>query len=214
MLTTLTVVAALTEVGIRPLHRALNDVAIAGRVAAQPQGGAHAQGRSGSQIAPGDGLGQSLAIGIAAAAAAGQLIGAAGCSWRDGHAADHRCGVRNHNRGLGILTVVVAVIGDHTGRPDLALAGVGGIDGGRGVGGQRPVQIPFIAVADVVTIGIAAARCCHHQLSLDLDWRGTRARTGAVGGVLTTKAKVLRRGQTATSVAVTVMLWLPAERPL
>ena len=69
-------------VGIRHLHRALNDVAIAGRVAAQLQGGAHAQGCSGSQIAPGDGLGQSLAVGIAAAGAAGQQIGAAGCSWR------------------------------------------------------------------------------------------------------------------------------------
>ena len=66
-------------VGIRHLHRALNDVAIAGRVAAQLQGGAHAQGRSGGQIAPGDGLGQSLAVGIAAGAAGHRSeLGAAG----------------------------------------------------------------------------------------------------------------------------------------
>ena len=184
-------------VGIRHLHRALNDVAVAGRVAAQLQGGAHAQGGSGSQIAPGDGLGQRLAVGIAAAGAAGQQIGAAGCSWRDSHTADHRCGVRNHYRGLGILTVVVAVIGSHTGRPDLALAGVGSIDGGRDVGGQRPFQVPGIAVADIVAIGIAAARCCHQQVGA-AGWRHWRqANGGCSGWGVDHEVDGLRGGQTA-----------------
>ena len=63
------------------------------------------------RLSPGDGLGQRFAIGIAAAGAAGHADRSCWVQLRDSHAADHRSGVRNHHRGLGILTVVVAIVG-------------------------------------------------------------------------------------------------------